>query len=93
MVTRCYGRRYCKSPHYTPPTNTVLKYTASSSLFLQELLDSDTLLEEEDLVKPDPSSLRSQSNSVCSYVYIVCSIYVQVNVVPTVARGEHVKTG
>ena len=25
----------------------------------QDMLDSDTLLEEEDLVKPDPDSLRS----------------------------------
>ena len=27
----------------------------------QDLLDSDTLLEEEDMIKPDPASLRSMS--------------------------------
>ena len=29
--------------------------------FIQDLLDSDTLLDEEDLLRPDPASLKSQS--------------------------------
>ena len=32
----------------------------NSTLPLQELIDSDTLLSEEDLLKPDPTSLRSE---------------------------------
>lgn len=32
-------------------------------LLFKELVDSDTLLAEEDLLKPDPASLRSKSNA------------------------------
>lgn len=30
--------------------------------FLKDLMDSDDLLAEEDLIKPDPASLRSECN-------------------------------
>ena len=40
----------------------------------QDLLDSDTLLEEDDLIKPDPASLRSLS---CDSVHdLTCEILI-----------------
>lgn len=41
------------------------------NVLLQELLDSDTLLEEEDLTKPDPASLRSQSFTTLSISSVI----------------------